>query len=261
MMMKSPWVGPDAIEEKVVGIFIVFICSIVFALLLTNVSTLYAQLTTAGAAKRDQIGNIVRFTTFRNVPKAAELKLLKYFDAHYTVSDGQDDVNVLMQMPYQLRVNCVNHIYRDTLLKAPLFSKCTEECAAQLLIQMRPQICLENDDAVVPGQVFDEVFFLMRGALRVSGDPRDSGDTLPGARGMVSKQEGRNSGYNSGSAAAPAMAPAAARAGRSAAMRSRSSSESARASEACPSLASRRGRRTVSRRPRRASCARCRAAR
>ena len=148
MMMKSPFVGPDAIEEKIIGIFIIFFASLCFAFLLTTVSTLYAQLTTAGAVKRDQIGNLIRFTSFMGVPKNSELKLLHYFDALHNLTDGQDDVAVLLQLPYQLRLDVVSHIYRDTLLKAPMFNKCSTECASQLCIQMKPAVALENDNVV-----------------------------------------------------------------------------------------------------------------
>jgi len=196
--MKSPWTGPDALEEKIVGIFVIVFASLCFAVLLVFVSTLYAQLTTAGAVKRDAISNIVRFTNDRGIPKASEYKLLEYFDALYTVTDGQDDVQVLSQLPYQLRLEIVLDIYKDTLCQAPLFGKISEECGAHLAISMRPQVCLEGDAFVVPGMVFDELVFLMRGSLRVSGEQerdtdRGSGETPAGGRkkSKLERQEGK----------------------------------------------------------------------
>jgi len=120
--------------------------------------------------KRDQIANIIRFTQFRNVPRATELKLLKYFDARYSITEGQEDTTVLSQLPYQMRMDVVGHIYRDTLSGAPFFTKVTDECASTLLLHMRAQICLDGDSAVVPGQVFDDMMFLMRGAYKVHGE-------------------------------------------------------------------------------------------
>jgi len=169
MLMKSPWTGPDALIEKIFGCIIIFFAALLFAVLLTTVSMLYTQLTTAGAAKRDQMGTLVRFTTFKGVPKDVENKLLHYFDALHTYNDGQNDTNILNQLPYALRIDCIQHMYKDTLLQAPIFAKCCDECACQLLAQLQPQICLENDIAIEEKQVVDEVYFLVKGSLRVSG--------------------------------------------------------------------------------------------
>ncbi|KAL1515671.1 hypothetical protein AB1Y20_002288 [Prymnesium parvum] len=170
MMMKSPWTGPDAIEEKIAGIFIIVFASLCFAVLLVFVSTLYAQLTNSGAVKRDQIGNIVRFSNLMNVPSEFGTTLLNYFDALHDVTDGQDDFAVLQQLPSRLRLDIALEMYRNTLLSTSFFLRCSEECVSYIFQHLKPQMCLEGDPAVRRGQAFDDVLFLLRGSLRVSGE-------------------------------------------------------------------------------------------
>ena len=107
-------------------------------------------------------------------------KALEVIEAHYLYGTSYDNIDVvihpqsiihsmvetadssvLAQLPGQLRGNIVASIYKDTLLKAPLFSSCSLECAKSLLLRLQSICsCLSHyspvfaESPVVPGMVF-----------------------------------------------------------------------------------------------------------
>jgi len=128
-LMKTPWVGPDTVVEKVFASLAVVMGAILFAALLGNVTALVQTFEKGSAAKRDKITTLHQFTASRKVPAVLQRKLLAYVEAEWAITSGLDDSSVLAQLPGQLRGNIVASIYKDTLLKAPLFSCCSQSTA------------------------------------------------------------------------------------------------------------------------------------
>ena len=151
---------------------------ILFAALLGNVTALVQTFDKGNAQKREKITTLHQFNASRKVPAVLQRKLFAYVDAEWTITSGLDDSNVLAQLPGQLRGNIVASIYKDNLLKSPLFSACSLECAKALLLRLQPEICLQKEVLIARDQLCQEVYLLMRGAMQVaSADGDDKGAT------------------------------------------------------------------------------------
>jgi len=186
-LMKTPWVGPDTVYEKMFASLAVVMGAILFAALLGNVTALVQTFDKGNALKREKITTLHQFISSRKVPAVLQRKLMAYVDAQWSVTSGLDDSSVLAQLPGQLRGNIVASIYKDTLLKAPLFSSCSLECAKSLLLRLQPEICLQKEVLIAREQLCQEVYLLMRGAMQVaSGGESEGGDGKDGGR--TSKQ-------------------------------------------------------------------------
>ena len=170
-LMKTPWVGPDTVVEKMFASLAVVMGAILFAALLGNVTALVQTFEKGSAQKRDKITTLHQFCSSRKVPPVLQRKLFAYVDAEWTITSGLDDSGVLAQLPGQLRGNIVASIYKETLLKAELFSSCSLECAKSLLLRLQPEICLQKEVLIARDQLCQEVYLLMRGTMQVaSGD-------------------------------------------------------------------------------------------
>ena len=174
-LMKTPWVGPDTVGEKMFASLAVVMGAILFAALLGNVTALVQTFDKGNTQKRDKITTLHQFNASRKVPAVLQRKLFAYVDAEWTITSGLDDSSVLAQLPGQLRGNIVASIYKDTLLKAPLFSCCSLECAKSLLLRLQPEICLQKEVLIARDQLCQEVYLLMRGAMQVASDESDAG--------------------------------------------------------------------------------------
>ena len=104
------------------------------------------------------------------VPLVLQRKLMAYVDAEWSITNGLDDSSVLAQLPGQLRGNIVASIYKDSLLKAPLFSSCSLECAKSLLLRLQPEICLQKEVLIARDQLCQEIYLVMRGAMQVASN-------------------------------------------------------------------------------------------
>jgi len=174
-LMKTPWVGPDTVWEKVFASLAVVMGAILFAALLGNVTALVQTFNKADAERQAKLTALKQFTAARKVPPVLARKLNAYVDAEWTITSGLDDSTVLAQLPGQLRGNIVASIYKDTLLKAPLFSCCSMECAKALLLRLQPEVCLQKEVLIARDQLCQEVYSLMRGAMQIAsaGDKDD----------------------------------------------------------------------------------------
>lgn len=167
-LMKTPWVGPDTVGEKMFASLAVVMGAILFAALLGNVTALVQTFDKRNADKRNKIKMLNNFNASRNVPPVLQRKLFDYVDAEWTVTSGLDDSGVLAQLPGQLRGNVIAAIYDDTLLKSPLFSCCSLACAKSLLLRLQPEICLQTEVLIAHEQLCQEIYVLMRGAVQVA---------------------------------------------------------------------------------------------
>lgn len=139
MLMKTPFVGPDALAEKLFASVAVVLGAILFAGLLGNVTALMQSFGVQDRMLREKIAGVRNFCAKMEVPAALEKKLGEYVDAHWSMSHGIDDLGVLSQLPGQLQSTIVMAMYRESLMCTQLFSKCSKECSAQLLLRLRPQ--------------------------------------------------------------------------------------------------------------------------
>uniref|UniRef100_A0A7S2J4H1 Ion transport domain-containing protein n=1 Tax=Haptolina brevifila TaxID=156173 RepID=A0A7S2J4H1_9EUKA len=178
-LMKTPWVGPDTVGEKMFASLAVVMGAILFAALLGNVTALVQTFDKGNAQKREKITTLHQFNASRKVPLVLQRKLMAYVDAEWSITSGLDDSSVLAQLPGQLRGNIVASIYKDTLLKAPLFSSCSLECAKSLLLRLQPEVCLQKEVLIARDQLCQEVYLLMRGAMQVASS---EGEVQTGVR-------------------------------------------------------------------------------
>lgn len=59
-------------------------------------------------------------------------------------------------------------IHGSLLSECPMLRNCSEECAKTLLLKAQPQVVLQKEDLLVPGQLCTDVFILITGSLQVT---------------------------------------------------------------------------------------------
>jgi len=195
-LMKTPWVGPDTVGEKMFASAAVVMGAILFAALLGNVTALVQTYDKFNAQKRNKITLLNNFNTSRKVPSTLQQKLFDYVDAEWTITAGLDDGSILAQLPGQLRGDVIAAIYKETLLKSPLFSCCSLACAKALLLRLQPEICLQKQVLISRDSLCQEVYVLMRGGIQVASGGGSKGGSKGGSnngrhRKMAGEKERR----------------------------------------------------------------------
>ena len=168
IFMKTPWVGPDTVGEKVFACFTVVTGAVLFAALLSSVNVLVQSFGKSNAQRREKMTTLHLFSSSRSVPPELQTKLLEYADADWSWNRGLDPYQVLSYLPSHLRGDIVLSVYEDSLVHTPLFASVSTECANTLLLRLHAQLCLPKEVLISKHDGVESLYILAR---RVPGAP------------------------------------------------------------------------------------------
>ena len=122
-LMKTPWIGPDTVLEKLFSCVCVVLGATLFATLLGNVTALVSSYDKRHAELRDRLTTLHNFAAFRRVPLFLQRKMLRYVDAHWNMTAGLDHNEILQSLPAQMRGSSESchstHEFRPSLTLPP----------------------------------------------------------------------------------------------------------------------------------------------
>ena len=76
-LMKTPWVGPDTVTEKIYASLMVVVGATLFAMLLGSVTAMINTYNKRHSELRDQLSTLHTFSTFRRVPTGLRWRLCR----------------------------------------------------------------------------------------------------------------------------------------------------------------------------------------
>jgi len=183
MLMKTPYVGPDTLPEKIFSCIMVIIGAIIFALLLGQVTTLIISASKAGATLRDTLVQYRLFAVTRlpRGPQAHKVysMMANQMEAEWRQTSGMDTTSVLEPFPLQLRGEVLAACYKGLLEVNPPFLRCSEQLRRQVLGVLRPAVALKKSNVVTARQYHGNIYILMKGTLQVSQPPSDAAGSEP----------------------------------------------------------------------------------
>ena len=171
-LMKTPWVAPDTISEKVFGIIAIFSGAIFYAYFLTTVQGSYASYSKAGTAKRDKLGNLTAFMNKYDIKGEVRQRLIKHTNAQAAMLPlGLVNSTVLMQLPSHLRGNIALEIYAEACgSPSAMFPGVSIEAAKALVVRLHTQLIMPEQVLISKGEVCAHLYFLVKGGLRATAD-------------------------------------------------------------------------------------------
>ena len=198
-LMKTPWVGPDTVAEKIYACLMVVLGATLFAMLLGNVTAMINTYNKRHSELRDQLTTLHTFATFRRVPAGLQRKMFSYVDAYWNMTAGLDNTAILNSLPPRLRGSVLLAIHGSLLKECPMLRNCSEECAKTLLLKAKPQVTLQKEDLLVPGQLCTDVYILITGSLQITLPYDDGGGGVQEEMApMECAAQGRGSGCATG---------------------------------------------------------------
>jgi len=171
MLMKTPFVGPDTVLEKVFACFVVILGAILFALLLGQVTAFFNSLGKASAQLRDAVGTAKTFCATRDVPFRMRQQLYKQITADWGVTLGMESKGVLAEFPPQLRLEVLKYVYVTLLETNPPFLRCSEQLKLSILGILKPGIALKKENIITGGHFGSTAYILIKGSLNVTLSP------------------------------------------------------------------------------------------
>jgi hypothetical protein len=172
-LVKTPWVGPDTIAEKLVATFAVAAGAVFYASFLGTVQGSYASFNKADAQMRDKIENLIAFMNFHDISGDVRDKLVKHTTAQADCLPlGLSNKAVLQTLPSHLKAEVAHELYAESLGRPiSMFPNVSSQCACEIVWRLQTQMVMADQVLISKDEVCSSLYFLVRGKLRATVDP------------------------------------------------------------------------------------------
>ena len=141
-----------------------------FGYILSNIATLMLRLDAAKQHQEEMRDRVEYFMRYHAVPPALRQRVRAYFKYLWSSRHGYDDVEVFESLPRNLRADLALHLHRDLLAKVPVLKDASPEVIRDLVITLRPMVCVPGDIVCRKGAAGDEMYFIVHGEVEVLDD-------------------------------------------------------------------------------------------
>jgi voltage-gated potassium channel len=138
-----------------------------FGYVLSNIATLMLRLDAAKQHQEEMRDRVEYFMHYHAVPPALRQRVRAYFKYLWSSRHGYDDVEVFESLPPNLRADLALHLHRDLLAKVPVLKGASPEVIRDLVITLRPMVCVPGDIVCRKGAPGDEMYFIVHGEVEV----------------------------------------------------------------------------------------------
>lgn len=185
-LIKTPWVHPDTILEKIWASLTVVVGAIMFAAILGNITAMINSFDKSNAQLRDMMSTLHRLISKYDVPAELQKRVFMYVQTQWSTTKGLDNQRILAKLPPALRGDLLEAINADLIKHSPIFQCVSHECVRVVLSKLRSEVCLAKETLLAPGQLCSEVFLLVRGVLQCQ--PAEDDQKVLGRRGKLASR-------------------------------------------------------------------------
>ena len=139
-LIKTPWVHPDTILEKVWASIIVVVGAIMFAAILGNITAMINSFDKSNAQLRDIMSTLHRLIGKYDVPAKLQKRVFMYVQTQWSTTKGLDNQRILSKLPPALRGDILEAINDDLVKMSPIFQKVSHECVRVMLSKLRSEV-------------------------------------------------------------------------------------------------------------------------
>jgi hypothetical protein len=108
------------------------------------------------------------FMHFKKVPKPMRKEFISQLENWFTKKSVFDETQILSYLPPKHRKELLMSIYKPYLVQCPLLQGMELGVMAKLCLLMRPYLAVQDDIIVTEGEIGEEMYLNMRGAVQLS---------------------------------------------------------------------------------------------
>lgn len=158
---------PVGEAEKQTFIFMAVAGAVLYAAIFGTVTATVQAYDHANSCLQEQLQMIASFCKVHNLPFEAELKLVRYRTLHWKATQGMHIDTVTKDLPDMLKLDIKMYLYKDDILRVPLFENCHDLFIRLLVPGIRQQVVVEGDFILCQGGAANKLFCLKIGTAAV----------------------------------------------------------------------------------------------
>jgi hypothetical protein len=138
-----------------------------FGYVLSNVASLMLRLDAAKRHQEELRDRVEIFMQYHRIPPALRQRVRAYFQYLWASRRGYDDGEVFAGLPHNLRADLSLYLHRELLAKVPLLKDAGTEVMRDLVVALRPVVCLPGEVVFRQGALGEEMYFIVRGDVEI----------------------------------------------------------------------------------------------
>lgn len=139
----------------------------VYGYLIGNIASIIANLDIARSHHQEKMQKLTAFMRYRKLPEPIQARIRDYYNYLWESRRGYDEVSVVGDLPESLRADVSLHLNREILEKVPMFRGGSAGFIRELVMELRPYICIPGDYIFRKGELGDRMYFISRGNVEV----------------------------------------------------------------------------------------------
>lgn len=159
---------PVTDTEKLLSILCELAGSVIFGIIAGSLSALAMSESLSLHEIKIKRKQLEEFMHFKKVPKRMRPNFLDQLENWFTKKSVFDEEQVLEYLPPKHRKELLMAIYKPYLAQCPLLQGLESGAMAKLCLLMRPYLACEDDVIVQEGEIGEEMYLIMRGAVELN---------------------------------------------------------------------------------------------
>eukprot|EP01043_Picozoa_sp_COSAG02_P035479 COSAG02_NODE_2543_length_8570_cov_24.762956_11_plen_556_part_00 len=161
-------IAPRATGEIIFTLVLQMIGAIVFGMIIGTVGTLLMSSKLLEEKVDRQLAELREFMHEKDIPKPLRKRIRDYMEHLYKAKTGYDVSEVLDQLPPKLSEELLNSMYRETIVRVPLFQNLDEGAVAAICLAMRPYVVMHGEYIFRENQLGKEMYVVEEGKVQMS---------------------------------------------------------------------------------------------
>ncbi|XP_070180487.1 voltage-gated delayed rectifier potassium channel KCNH1-like [Littorina saxatilis] len=163
-------VSANTQTEKLFSVFMMIIGSLLYALIFSNVTTIFQQFYSSFARYHDMLNSVREFMKLHDVPKSLSERVMDYIVSTWAITKGIDITKVLNYCPKDMKADLCVHLNRKVFLEHPAFRLASDGCLRALAMHFNMTHSAPGDLIFHQGESLDSLCFVVSGSLEVIQD-------------------------------------------------------------------------------------------
>lgn len=199
MLMKSPYIGPDTLGEKLFSCAMVVLGTLIFAIILSQITAMFLSFDRANMQYRTRAQEFQAFAGTRRLKYSLRKKLLQFFTQQWALTLGYDEREIFAatRVGRPLSRPILLSVYHDLRPTSSFLRAFEQPVLAELVTLLHPMVCLQKETLLAASDVCTQLYLLVQGSLQAAAA------ATPEAR----QSKGGNSFLKTGAAAEDTGSP------------------------------------------------------
>ncbi|XP_060108795.1 potassium voltage-gated channel subfamily H member 3 isoform X1 [Heteronotia binoei] len=162
-------VSANTDSEKIFSICTMLVGALMHAVVFGNVTAIIQRMYARRFLYHSRTRDLRDYIRIHRIPPPLKQRMLEYFQATWSASNGIDTHELLQSLPDELRADIALHLHKD-LLQLPLFEGASRGCRRSLSLSVRTSFCTPGEYLIRQGDALQALYLVCSGSMEVLKD-------------------------------------------------------------------------------------------